>query len=784
MTSLRSVLKRDGREVPFDKTKIADAIFRAAQVAGGESRSESEELTEAVVLFLERDFKEDPPPIEAIQDLVERVLIETGHAATAKAYILYRERRTRIRNSLKVRKPAPLDDASHVKVSPGTRDEIAIWDPEKIVLALEIEAQLEPEIAREIAHAVEQKILAAGMQQVTTLLIREMVDIELLLRGLSASLEKQSLFGMPKFDLDQLLFQRQKSNHKVVTNNPEALNLAIAERLLRQYALDEVFDKEVARAHLAGVIHIHDLGYPARIYLANHSLEFLKKFGLALETIDVASAPAKYPDTLTSQLFTFLGSMQSYAAGPQGIDYLNILFAPLLDELDDEAIYQEAQRLIFDGAQHASSRGGQTLCAELNIYPDVPQWLQGLPAIGKGGKPTGKSYGDYARTAGKFGSALLDVWERGDEYGGLFCFPKCNFHLSSSCFEDRPSSDLLAKAARVAATNGIPVFVFDRSDAPSLGVPLRTEWSSGLPLESLRGGVIQSVTINLPQAAYRAGSWDELWREVEKALGLAVKALQQKRRLVGRLSATSRLPLWQLGRTVRDGKPYLDLENAGCAIGLIGLNECMAFVTESHLHQSEICLDLAVKLLQRIRKRLQEFSVETGLKFFLEESPAENAARRLAKVDLNQFEIADIFVRGDAGADTARYTNGIKVRPEAAISYKERLQIEGRLHPFIDLHALSQIYVGEPGPSPDEILNTLKYAWERTGVSQLAFTPSFTFCHDCRATRRGQHELCTVCQSANTTGLTRIADYFCRTTEWNRSKLDEFRRRHLLSELK
>ncbi|MDP7134842.1 MAG: anaerobic ribonucleoside-triphosphate reductase, partial [Planctomycetota bacterium] len=272
MTSLRSVLKRDGREVPFDKTKIADAIFRAAQVAGGESRSESEELTEAVVLFLERDFKEDPPPIEAIQDLVERVLIETGHAATAKAYILYRERRTRIRNSLKVRKPAPLDDASHVKVSPGTRDEIAIWDPEKIVLALEIEAQLEPEIAREIAHAVEQKILAAGMQQVTTLLIREMVDIELLLRGLSASLEKQSLFGMPKFDLDQLLFQRQKSNHKVVTNNPEALNLAIAERLLRQYALDEVFDKEVARAHLAGVIHIHDLGYPARIYLANHSL--------------------------------------------------------------------------------------------------------------------------------------------------------------------------------------------------------------------------------------------------------------------------------------------------------------------------------------------------------------------------------------------------------------------------------------------------------------------------------------------------------------------------------
>jgi ribonucleoside-triphosphate reductase len=210
----------------------------------------------------------------------------------------------------------------------------------------------------------------------------------------------------------------------------------------------------------------------------------------------------------------------------------------------------------------------------------------------------------------------------------------------------------------------------------------------------------------------------------------------------------------------------------------------MVFVTESHLHQSEFCVELAVKLLGRIQKRLAEFSRETGLKFYLEESPAENAARRLAKVDLNQFEIADIFVRGDAGADTARYTNGIKIRPDAAISYKDRLQIEGRLHPFIDLHALSQIYVGEPGPSESEILKALKYAWDETGISQLAFTPSFTFCPDCRATRRGQHDLCTVCNSANITSLTRIADYFCRTTEWNRSKLDEFRRRHLLSELK
>jgi len=402
LSEITTVVKRDGREVPFDKAKIADAIYKAAQVAGEEPRYVAEELAEAVTVFLERDGGGAPPNIEEIQDLVEKVLMETGHAETAKAYILYRERRALVRESLRVRKQAPVSDATRVRVSPGTRDEMGAWDREKIVLALEVEAQLDPEVAQAIAHAVERKVLESGMTQVTTSLIRELVDNELLSMGLSAKLEKQSLIGMPRFDLAQLLFARGKTSHKVVTNNPEAVNLAIAEHSLKQYALDEIFGPELSDAHLSGLLHIHDLGYPSRIYLANHSLEFLKKFGLTLETIDVASAPARHPDTLTSQMFTFLGAMQTYAAGPQGLDFVNILYAPLLEGLSDHEIYQEAQRLIFDGAQHAFSRGGQTLFADLNIYPQIPVCLRNVEAIGPGGKPTGRTYGDYGKTAQRF----------------------------------------------------------------------------------------------------------------------------------------------------------------------------------------------------------------------------------------------------------------------------------------------------------------------------------------------------------------------------------------------
>ena len=87
---ISKVRKRDGRLVAFDESKIADAIHKAACAAGTGDRFLSEELAGVVTLFLEKRYA-GVPGIEDIQDMVEKVLIETGHARMAKAYILYRE---------------------------------------------------------------------------------------------------------------------------------------------------------------------------------------------------------------------------------------------------------------------------------------------------------------------------------------------------------------------------------------------------------------------------------------------------------------------------------------------------------------------------------------------------------------------------------------------------------------------------------------------------------------------------------------------------------------------
>lgn len=93
------IRKRDGREVPFDDSKITDAIFRAARAVGGEDRELAVSLTLDVLRMLKQKYNGYIFGVEDVQDVVERVLIEKGHARTAKAYILYRDKRTRIRDA-------------------------------------------------------------------------------------------------------------------------------------------------------------------------------------------------------------------------------------------------------------------------------------------------------------------------------------------------------------------------------------------------------------------------------------------------------------------------------------------------------------------------------------------------------------------------------------------------------------------------------------------------------------------------------------------------------------
>ena len=98
---LQSVVKRDGATVPFEPDKIRSAIRRAGEATGEFDSDEASLLTTQVLKVLRHKFGPAAPQIEQIQDVVEQVLISANHLKTARAYIVYREQRQKLRRDRK-----------------------------------------------------------------------------------------------------------------------------------------------------------------------------------------------------------------------------------------------------------------------------------------------------------------------------------------------------------------------------------------------------------------------------------------------------------------------------------------------------------------------------------------------------------------------------------------------------------------------------------------------------------------------------------------------------------
>jgi len=784
--TIEKVRKRDGRVVSFDKSKIADAIFKAAQSVGGEDRFLADQLADVVTFYLEKKGI-NIPDIEEIQDAVEKVLIETGHAKTAKAFILYRDWKTRIRNTIKVSKQTKNSGVSStdfsLMVSTSQTSDILPWDKTKISEALVKECDISSSVADAIASSVEEKIMRGELKNVSTVLIRELVDNELLVRGYSKHLKQEKLLGMSMYNLENVIFSKSNENSNIAANNPEAVNLEIAENTLKQYSLEKLFSPEIAEAHLKGLIHIHDLGYPIRVYCSSHSLEYIKKYGLELNNLDTSSLPASHARTLTGHLNTFLASMQAYYAGALGVGYINIFYAPYLVGMTDKQLKQEAQYLIFSGSQNAFSRGGQTLFLDFNIHMGVPGYLADIPAIGPGGKYTGKTYKDYEKETQRFCRALMEVWREGDCYGHVFAFPKMDLHINKDTFSDPVQHELFEYACQVASENGSPYFVFDRDEITlSQCCRLRTVVDDQYMIkhpESMRFCGFQNVTINLPQAAYRAGrgNFEGLLKEIEKAIKLAMKAHVQKKEFISKLMSAPHMPLWQIGKNAKDGKPYVELEKSTYIIGIIGLNECVQYLTGRELHEDEEVCKVGLKIIAWMNMKAKEVGKEHNLKVALEESPAESAARRLARIDLREFPFSREVIKGDIEKEEYYYTNSIHFRADASLSLVERIEKQSRFHSLIESGAILHAFIGEQKPPKESIMNLIEKTFHNTQAAQLAISPEFTMCNDCHRSARGLADSCGYCESSNVYGVTRIVGYFSRVNNWNKSKIGELKDR-------
>jgi len=168
--------------------------------------------------------------------------------------------------------------------------------------------------------------------------------------------------------------------------------------------------------------------------------------------------------------------------------------------------------------------------------------------------------------------------------------------------------------------------------------------------------------------------------------------------------------------------------------------------------------------------RTRKLSKKHGLKFTLEESPAESAARRLAKTDLVYFRNeAEDTVKGP-DEDTVYYTNSIHLKADAEVSLVERIRQQAKFHSLIESGAITHAFVGEERPSAESIARLMKDVFYRTQSAQVTVSPEFTYCEECNYQMSGLLENCTRCGSDNVFGETRVVGYFSKVQNWNKSK--------------
>ena len=664
-------------------------------------------------------------------------------------------------------------------------EEFKKWDRAKIFDALMRETTISEDAASIVAKEVEKMISELEIEVITAPLIRELTNAKLVEYGLSKIRKQHTRLGVPLYDAREIIMAPNKENANV-PHGPEATNLTLAENIKKEFALLEVFDQDLSDAHMRGDIHLHDLGMIDRPYCSGQSIEYVKKFGLNLPNALSIARPARHPEVLIEQVVKFSAALQGHFAGAIGWDAFNLFLAPYLIDVDDRRMKQLAQILVYEFAQQAVARGGQSIFSDINLYWEIPDHFSGVPAIGPGGEFTGKTYDDYLPEAQRFVKALFDVYLEGDAMGRPFFFPKPNVHLTDKFFQTEGHEEFLSQISKVASEMGNTYFVFDRDGTAKISECCRLSFKlEESDLEDaktpwkMRYSAMQNVTINLPRIAYEAHQDDEkLFQLITNRIEMVARAHIQKREFITQLMSMGKNgPLSLLAMNL-DGEAYYRLDKSSFLVGMVGLNEMVQYHIGKQMHEGKDAMMFGLRVISYMKQESERIGEEYGIKLPLEQTPAESTAYRFAKLDMKYYPLqAPTVIRGNKSAGEIYYTNSTLLNMSADVSAIDRVKMEGRFHPIIEAGAITHVWLGESKPPAESIAAFVKKTFESTKCAQVAFSPEFTSCLSCSRTHRGLMETCPSCGSPDVEGITRVTGFFSKIRGWNKGKLGELRDR-------
>jgi ribonucleoside-triphosphate reductase len=630
------------------------------------------------------------------------------------------------------------------------------FERKKIADSLIREARVPRQLAENIATEAEERLVKSKIKYLTAPLIREFVNAILLEKGLEEYRHALTRLGLPVYDVTTII-----KNPKTEFSNAESIHKLAGDAVLEQYLLLKILPREIADAHLSGVIHIPDANYwVLRPNNIQHdirsllSLEFRYKRGVFTPLSSVNSAGA-----LISQLFKLLELFQTDLSGEQSIDDFNIFLAPFLKGMS----YEETKKV----ALHFISELGRNInnSVNLNMELTIPKHLKNKSAIGPNGKTMGK-YEDFEAEAQLFVNSIIDVLM---EEENLADKPNLNcnivFKLRPDIWENDTFLPLLNKMFELSASWGTPFFTNLSPEWQNGNVNytgglerLGTDWSKDWELDTLRTGNLGTVIVNLPRIAYESNGDDELFFELlNERLNMASTALEIKLQAIKeRMFNDKTLPILT---SDLNGELYYRIDNASLALSFVGLDEATKKHAGTPIDSNKASLDFASRILRYFNNYAAELKTTTALRWVVTQPSSGPYVNRLAKLDVERFGKKNVNVRG-TGYNVYYSTSNIRL--SAPLALDERIKLESTFHPLLLGGHLMNISVEKKVPS-DKLINLSEKICRDTQIGNFTFTRDITFCFHCSKSLNGIQNKCPKCGSSmdNLTRYSRnIGHYF------------------------
>ncbi|MGN0689238.1 MAG: anaerobic ribonucleoside triphosphate reductase [Oscillospiraceae bacterium] len=666
------IIKRDGRKLPFNIEKIANAVYKAAQAVGGSDYNEAMDIANKVCIMIEDVYGSEIPTVEQVQDIVEKVLVEEGHAKTAKAYILYRSNRTRSRE-MNTRLMKVYEDLTFTsaKDSNMKRDNANIDGDTAMGTMLKYGSEGSKQFYE--MYVLDPKHAAAhnngdihihDLDFLTLTTTCCQIDIAKLFKnGFFTGhgfLREPNSIGSYSALACIAIQSNQNDQHggQSIPNFDFGLALGVAKTFISEVARisDILFEgkdiegvKSVLKDYIKEREHILD----------EEGLAFTEK--TLCEKLEISSEDAK-----------------------------RVINKAL--NATDHATYQAMEALIHNLNTMHSRAGAQVPFSSINYGTDT--------------SPEGRMV---------IKNVLL-ANEAGLGNGETPIFPIHIFKVKEGINYNPgdPNYDLFKLACRVSAKRLFPNFSF--IDAPfNLQYYKEGDYNTEVSYMGCRTRVIgnnydktrQIVTgrgnlsftsINLPRLAIESdGNVGLFFEKLDDMMELVIDQLKARYRIQAQKKVRNFPFLMGQGVWIDSDKLKPDdevgevLKHGTLSVGFIGLAECLKSLIGVHHGESEEARELGLEIVTHMRERMDEESKRTGMNFTLLATPAEGLSGRFVNIDKIKYGVIE------GVTDREYYTNSFHVPVYYNISAFEKIKIEAPYHALTNAGHISYIELdGDP----------------------------------------------------------------------------------------